>query len=149
MPLADPMDMATGYAFSVKIDGVEVPQVMEVSGLKSEVDMVTYQQQTQDGKYITRQVMGRPKPGQFTVKRGLTDSTTVTDWLKSVMKGDLAGTRKTAEVSIYTPAGEQLRRITYKNVWVKDLEWSGGFKAGATDPMSESFTVCWDEMEFE
>src|SRR5690606_31923558 len=100
MPLADPMDLATAYAFSVSIDGVQLPHVMEVSGLKSEDDKVTYQQQTSDGKYIARQMMGRQKRGEFKGKRGLTDSSTIADWLKAVMAGDLKGARKTAEVVI-------------------------------------------------
>ena len=142
------MDMATAYAFSVSIDGVQVPHVMEVSGLKSEVDKVTYQQQTTDGKYIARQMMGRQKPGEFKVKRGLTDSSTITDWLKAVMQGDLKGARKTAEVVIYTSDNQALKRMNFRNVWIKDVEMGGTLKAGSTEPLSESFTVCWDEMEF-
>jgi|SRR5690625_44612 len=148
MALSDPMDMATAYAFSVSIDGVQIPHVMEVSGLKTEVDVVSYQQQTSDGKFVTRQVMGRQKPGEFTVKRGLTDSTTVTDWLKAVMEGNLAESRKTAEVVIYTTDGEPIKRLNFTNVWIKDVELGGSLKAGSTEPMAETFTVCWDEMEF-
>jgi len=148
MPLADAMDMATAYSFSVSIDGVEVPYVIEVSGLKAEVDMVTYNQQARDGKYVTRQVMGRNKAGTFVVTRGLTDSKTVTDWLKSVMQGDIKGSRKTAEVVIYTSDGQQLRRLNFRNVWVKDVELGGSLKAGSTEPLTEKFTVAWDEMEY-
>jgi phage tail-like protein len=148
MPLADAMDMATAYSFSVSIDGVEVPYVIEVSGLKAEVDMVTYNQQAKDGKYVSRQVMGRSKPGTFTVTRGLTDSKTVTDWLKSVMQGDIKGARKTAEVVVYTSDGQQLRRLNFRNVWVKDVELGGSLKAGSTEPLTEKFTVAWDEMEY-
>lgn len=148
MPLADAMDMATAYSFSVSIDGVEVPYVIEVSGLKAEVDMVTYNQQAKDGKYVARQVMGRAKPGQWTCTRGLTDSKTVTDWLKSVMQGDIKGARKTAEVCIYTSDGQQLRRLNFRNVWIKDVELGGSLKAGGTEPLTEKFTVCWDEMEY-
>ncbi|WP_432947688.1 phage tail protein [Kribbella sp. CA-253562] len=148
MPLADAMDMATAYAFSVSIDGVQIPYVTEVSGLKSEVDMITYQEQTSDGKYIARQVMGRPKPGQFTVTRGLTDSRTVTDWLKAVMQGDLKGARKTAEVVVYTSNGQQLKRLNFRGVWIKDVEVGASLKAGSTEPLTEKFTVCWDEMEY-
>src|SRR5882757_2600715 len=148
MPLADAMDMATAYSFSVSIDGVEVPYVIEVTGLKAEVDMVTYQQQASDGKFIARQVMGRRKPGTFTVTRGLTDSKTVTDWLKSVMEGDIKGARKTAEVVVYTSDGQALRRLNFRNVWVKDVELGGSLKAGSTEPLTEKFTVAWDEMDY-
>jgi phage tail-like protein len=148
MPLADAMDMATAYSFSVSIDGVEVPYVIEVSGLKAEVDMVTYNQQAKNGQYVARQVMGRPKPGKFNVTRGLTDSKTVTDWLKSVMQGDIKGARKTAEVVVYTSDGQQLRRLNFRNVWIQDVELGGSLKAGSTEPLTEKFTVCWDEMEY-
>ena len=38
MGLADPLDSATACGFKVRIDGIEIPKVMEVSGLKMEVD---------------------------------------------------------------------------------------------------------------
>ena len=148
MALPDNFDLATAYAFSVKIDGIQIPHVMEVSGLKAEVDKVTYQQQGQDGKFVTRQMMGRQKAGEFKVKRGLTDSTTVADWLKAVFEGKLSDARKTAEVAIYTSDNQILKRMNFRNVWVKDVELGGTLKAGSTEPLSETFTVCWDEMEF-
>src|SRR5690625_4598309 len=148
MGLPDAMDLAPAYSFSVTIDGVEVPYVMEVSGLKAEVDKVSYQHQASDGKFITRQMMGRQKSGEFKVKRGLTDSTTITDWLTQIMQGDLAGSRKTAAVKIMTSDGVALKTLNYRNCWIKDVEVGGSLKAGATEPMTESFTVCWDEMEF-
>lgn len=148
MPLPDAMDLAPAYSFSVTIDGVEVPYVMEVSGLKSEVDKLTYQHQASDGKFVTRQMMGRQKPGEFKVKRGLTDSTTITDWLKQIMAGDLAGSRKTAAVAILASDGMPVKKLQYRNCWIKDVEIGGSLKAGSTEPMTETFTVCWDEMEF-
>lgn len=148
MALPDTFDLATAYAFSLKIDGIQIPHIMEISGLKVEVDKVTYQQQAQDGKFVTRQMMGRQKAGEFKVKRGLTDSTTVTDWLKTVYEGKLSDARKTAEVAIYTSDNQLLKRMNFRNVWVKDVELGGTLKAGSTEPLSESFTVCWDEAEF-
>ncbi len=148
MALPDQFDLATAYAFSLTIDGVQIPHIMEISGLKIEVDKVAYQQQAQDGKFITRQMMGRQKAGEFKVKRGLTDSKTVTDWLKMVYEGKLSTARKTAEVAIYTSDNQLLKRMNFRNVWVKDVELGGTLKAGSTEPLSESFTVCWDEAEF-
>src|SRR4051795_6487915 len=130
MALADALDLATAYAFSVKIDGIQIPHVMEISGLKAEVDKVTYQQQGQDGKFVTRQMMGRQKAGEFKVKRGLTDSKTITDWLKAVFEGKLATARKTAEVAIYTSDNQVLKRMNFRNVWVKDVELGGPPKRG-------------------
>ena len=76
-------DNAPAYNFSVTIDGVQMPLVMEVSGVKMEVDKIeTKQQVAADGKYVTRQIPGRPKVGEFSITRGLTDSKAVLDWLK-------------------------------------------------------------------
>ena len=42
-----------------------MPRVIEVSGLKTEVDKIELKQQTKDGKYVVRQLIGRPKPGEL------------------------------------------------------------------------------------
>ncbi|MEJ3405460.1 phage tail protein [Rathayibacter sp. YIM 133350] len=144
MPLADAFDSAPAYGFTVTIDSVEIPKVIEVSGLKNEVDKIELKQQTKDGKYIVRQLIGRPKAGEFTVTRGLTDSKTVTDWLKVVMEGDVAGARKTASVALLDYKGETLKTYEFKNCWVRSVELNS-LKAGAAEQATEKFTVCYDE----
>ena len=68
MPLADSFDSAPAYAFKVTIDGIEIPKVTEVSGLKIEVDKIELKQQLADGKYVVRNLPGRSKvPGEITV----------------------------------------------------------------------------------
>jgi len=138
-------DNAPSYAFIVKIDGIAVPSVNEVSGLKIEVDKIDLKQQTEDGKYIVRQVIGRHKAGEITVTRGLTDSKTVTDWLKQVMEGDMAGSRKTATVEVLDFAGAPIKTFNYTNCWVRSIEMSG-LKAGATEQATEKFVICYDEV---
>jgi phage tail-like protein len=128
----------------VKIDGVQVPKVMEVSGVKNEVDKIEMKQQTDDGKYVVRQLIGRQKPGEFTVTRGLTDSKTVTDWLKTVMEGDVTGARKTASVELLDYKGQTIKTYNFVNCWVRSVE-VGSLKAGAAEQATEKFTVCFDE----
>jgi phage tail-like protein len=144
MSLADPLDSSAANGFRVKIDGVQVPKVMEVSGVKNEVDKIEMKQQTSDGKYVVRQLIGRQKPGEITVTRGLTDSKTVTDWLKTVMQGDVAGARKTASVELLDYKGETLKTYNFTNCWVRSVE-VGSLKAGAAEQATEKFVVCYDE----
>jgi phage tail-like protein len=144
MPLADPLDSAAANGFRVKIDGVQIPKVMEVSGVKNEVDKIEMKQQTDDGKYVVRQLIGRPKAGEITVTRGLTDSKTVTDWLKTVMQGDVAGARKTASVELLDYKGETIKTYNFTNCWVRSVE-VGSLKAGAAEQATEKFVVCYDE----
>lgn len=147
MPLPA-MDVAAGYAFIVTIDGVQIPEVIEVSGLKLEADMVEYKQQTHDGKYLVRRAMGRQKAGEFTVTRGLTDSATVTGWLKNVFEGKLSEVRKTAEVKVLDYSGAPVKSFAFSQCWVRSVE-IGTLKAGSTEPLTEKFTVVYDEAKVE
>ena len=106
----DALDTSAANGFIVTVDGIQIPKVNEVSGLKSEVDKIELKQQTSDGKYVVRQLIGRAKAGEFTVTRGLTDSKTITDWLKTVAEGDVAGARKTASVQLLDFAGQVIKR---------------------------------------
>jgi phage tail-like protein len=143
MTLGD-FDNSAANGFTVTIDGIEVPRVIEVSGLKTEVDKIELKQQTKDGKYVVRQLIGRPKAGELTVTRGLTQSKTVTDWLKKVMEGDVAGARKTAAVALLDYKGETLKTYNFVNCWVKSVELNS-LKAGATEQATEKFVICYDE----
>ena len=143
MPL-DTYDSSSANGFIVTIDGIQIPKVTEVSGLKTEVDKIELKQQTSDGKYVVRQMIGRQKAGEFNVTRGLTDSKTITDWLKTVMEGDVAGSRKTASVALLDYAGTTIKTYNFVNCWVRVVEINA-LKAGAAEQATEKFTVCYDE----
>ncbi len=144
MPLPD-LDASAAHSFTVTIDGIQIPSVMEVTGIKTEVDKIEYKEQTKDGKFVVRNLPGRPKPGEFTITRGLTDSKTITDWLGTVVKGDLKGSRKTASVVYSDYTGAVLKTYNFVNCWVSNVEISS-MKAGATEAATEKFTVQYDEM---
>lgn len=146
MGLADTLDSAAAHSFIVTIDGIQIPKVNDVSGLKQEVEKIELKQQTSDGKYVVRQLIGRPKPGEFTVTRGLTESKTVTDWLKSVAQGDVAGSRKTASVQLLDYMGAAIKTYEFTNCWVRSVEINS-LKAGASEQATEKFTVCFDEVK--
>jgi len=143
MPL-DTYDSSAANGFIVTIDGIQIPKVTEVSGLKNEVDKIELKQQTSDGKYVVRQLAGKAKPGEFTVTRGLTESKTVTDWLKTVMEGDVKGARKTASVALLDYQGATIKTYNFVNCWVRLVEINA-LKAGAAEQATEKFTVCYDE----
>ena len=147
MALED-FDNAPAYGFACKIDGIELPRVIEVSGIKTEVDVIELKQQTQDGKYVVRTVMGREKPGTLNITRGLTESTTITDWLKVVMQGDVTSARKTAAVELLDYKGETIKTYNFTNVWVSSVELNT-LKAGATEQTTEKITLKYDESTVE
>jgi len=146
MPLPDALDQSAAHSFRVKIDGIALPRVLDVSGLKLEVDKVEMKAQTEDGKYIIRNLIGRPKPGELTITRGVTDSKAITDWWKSVVGGDLGGARKTASVELLDFKGTPIKTYNFRHCWVKSVE-IGSLKAGATEAATEKFTISFDEAE--
>lgn len=148
MAAYEQLDSGTAYSFSVSIDGIEVPKVMDVGGLKAEVDKISHNQQTSDGKFITRNLIGREKAGEFTLTRGATENSAGTDWLSTVIQGDISAARKTAVVELRRYDGEVVRRMNYENCWVRSVEL-GNLKAGATEVLTEKWTVCYDTVRFE
>src|SRR3954469_21712635 len=133
-------DGAVGYKFVFKLDGIECPAVIDVSGLKIEVEKIEVKQQTKDGKLVYSYTPGPFKPGEITVTRQLTNDKAMTDWLQKVMKGDIAGARKTASVDVLDLAGGKVKSYEFDKVWVKSVETSE-FKAGANEGMTEKFTL--------
>jgi phage tail-like protein len=136
-------DAAPAYSFICTIDGLEVPLVTEISGLNLEVDKITLNQQTKEGKFVTTQTMGRQKPGTFTCTRGLTKSKTMVDWMKTVWEGDLQGARKTASVSLLDHKGEVVLSYNFTNCWISKIEVST-LKAAGTENITEKSTICFD-----
>jgi hypothetical protein len=47
----------------LELDGVVIKQIVEVSGLKIDQDVVEFRQDTDRGKSIVKKLAGRPKAG--------------------------------------------------------------------------------------
>lgn len=145
MALAETFDFSAASGFTVTIDGIQIPKVTEVSGIKAEVDKIELKQQTDQGKYILRQLIGRTKPGEFTVTRGLTDSKTITDWLNAVAQGDVVGARKTATVALLDYEGAPIKTYTFTNCWLRSVEVNT-LKASAAEQATEKLVVWFHEV---
>lgn len=139
-----PGDSAVGYAFKFSVDGVECPSVIDVTGLKLEVDKIEVKSNTKDGKYIISHMPGRMKPGEITVTRQLDKSKTMPDWFTKAMKGDVIGARKSAKVEIMATDESIVRTYEFHNVWCVSIE-TNEYKAGGTDAMTEKMVMTWTE----
>lgn len=142
----NPTDPAVVHQFSVKVDGLEIPHVMEVSGLKGEVDKIEVKQQLSDGKFIIVNVPGQRKSGSIKVTRALTDNAAIQSWLDTVMQGDISGARKNVAVEIKDYKGSTVKTYEFQNCWVTSVEWSG-MKAGGTEPTKETVDISYQEWQ--
>lgn len=59
MALPEP-DSSVGHSFGLELDGVEIKQIRDVTGLRIEQDVIEVKENTPDGKYVIRQLPGRP-----------------------------------------------------------------------------------------
>src|SRR5215472_8854343 len=96
-----PTDALAGYHYSIEVDGVEIAQFQEVSGIVSEIDVVELKQNTKDGKYIVHKLPGNPKPPSITLKRAMNASTDLHDWHGKIAQGKVSDARSHGSIVLY------------------------------------------------
>jgi phage tail-like protein len=147
MPLHD-FDSSVGHSFGLEFDGVVIKQISEVSGLKFEQDVIELKQNTNDGKYVIKKLPGRPKAGEVTLTRGLTDDASFQKWIQNSQIGKMGDARKGGAIMVFDFEGQAIKRYKLKNAWPKTLE-IGSLKAGDTSVLTEKITITYEEIEVE
>ncbi|MGH3902196.1 MAG: phage tail protein [Pseudonocardiaceae bacterium] len=147
MALPD-LDKAVGHSFGLEMDGVVIKQIQEVSGLKFEQDVIELKQNTADGKYIIKKLPGRPKAGELTLTRGLTEDTSFEKWVKDSRFGKMNDARKGGAIIVYDYEGSAIKRYKLANAWPKSLE-IGSLKAGDTSVLTEKLVITYESLDPE
>jgi phage tail-like protein len=142
------LDSSVGHSFGLEFDGVVIRQITEVSGLKMEQDVIELKQNTADGKYAIKKLPGRPKAGEVTVSRGLTDNASFEQWVKDSRFGKMASARRGGAIIVYDYEGMPIKRYKLVNAWPKSLE-IGTLKAGDTSVLTEKLVITYESMEVE
>lgn len=140
MPNWQDTDTGVGWSFGLEFDGRQTKQIQEVTGLKAEQDVIEMKHNTMDGKYVNKKLPGRPKSGEITVTRGLTDDKTWQEWHKESQEGNIGSARKGGAVIVYDYQGAPVQRYVVTNGWIKSLE-IGTLKAGDTSVLTEKMTI--------
>lgn len=147
MALPD-LDSSVGHSFGLEVDGVIIKQIMEVSGLKLEQDVIELKQNTADGKYAIKKLPGRQKAGEITLTRGLTADNSFEKWVTSSRFGKMTDARKGGSVIVFDYEGMPIKRYKMTNAWPKSLE-VGSLKAGDTSVLTEKIVITYEELEVE
>jgi len=142
------LDTTVGWSFGFEFDGITIKQIQEVSGVKMENDVIELKHNTPDGKYVNKKLPGRPKSGEITLTRGLTDDKSFQDWMQKSHFGDMASARKGGAIIVYDFMGSPLKRYKVANMWPKALE-VGALKAGDTSVLTEKLTITHEGVEAE
>ncbi|MGP3966257.1 phage tail protein [Streptomyces sp. 6N223] len=147
MPLPE-LDSSVGHSFGLEFDSVLIRQITEVSGLKMEQDVIELKQNTADGKFAIKKLPGRPKAGEVTVTRGLTEDSSFERWIRDSRFGQMTNARRNGSIIVYDFEGIPIKRYKLINAWPKSLEIST-LKAGDTSVLTEKLAITYESMEVE
>jgi len=147
VPLPD-LDSSVGHSFGLEFDSVIIRQITEVSGLKMEQDVIELKQNTADGKYAIKKLPGRPKAGEVTVSRGLTEDNSFERWIKESRFGRMGEARRNGAIIVYDYEGLPIKRYKLINAWPKSLE-IGALKAGDTSVLTEKLVITYESMDVD
>jgi phage tail-like protein len=131
-----------GSQFALEIDGIEIARFTGCSGLSIEFEVV--EEKTVDaatGTPRSHKRPGRVKYGDITLKRGLSASTTLTDWSQKTIDGTVE--YKTGSIVVYNAADKEVDRWNFENAWPS--KWSASdLSADSDDVMIEEVTLSHD-----
>lgn len=140
------LDTSVGHSFGIEIDGVAITHIQEAAGIKMEQDVIELKANTPAGKYVNKKLPGRPKAGEMTFTRGLTQSNTFEQWIKDSQFGKMGAARKGGTVIVFDYEGVALKRYKFTNGWPKSLEIST-LKAGDTSIVTEKLVMTYETLE--
>ena len=137
--MADEHDIEhLGSQFALELEGIELARFTGCTGLSINTEVVEYQDTLANGNPVIRKRPGRTKYEDIVLKRGLSPSTTLTDWHQKVIDG--AVERANGSIVIYDSTGAEVDRWNFEAGWPS--KWSGGdLSADSDDVMIEELTI--------
>lgn len=142
---SQPNDALTAARFAIVIDGVEIAQFSELSGITTEVEPVDFLESS-DKEIIFKKLPGRRKPPHLVLKRGKNTSIELWSWHEAVLTGDIAQARKSCSLVMYGFNGQAVARYHLENAWPSKLE-VGALKAGASEVLMETVTIVCENIQ--
>lgn len=115
------------FFLELKLDGSQDSvdgYFMECSGFKVTQDLieateVTGQQwgKAKKGRVVRTKIPGNVKYTNMVLRRGLTCSMTLWNWLQAVEEGQWGAKKQDGSLAIYDQGGQQQVRLEFKNAW--------------------------------
>ena len=141
-----PSDAIASYHFAVEIDGVELAQFSELSGITSEIDVIELKENTKDGKPLIKKLPGARKPPTITLKRAKNASMALWNWHYDMYQGNVMAARKTGSVVLYDYQYGEVARYNFTNGWVNKVTM-GAAKAGSNEVLMEEVSIVCEELK--
>ena len=135
-------DPYKNFNFLIEIDGIALAGFSECTGLRVEVEVIEYREGG-DASSV-RKLPGQSKVSDITLKRGITASKELSDWLDSVRNG--VAKRKSGAIILLDDARKQVVRWRFSEAFPR--RWEGpSLDAKGNDVAIETLTLCCENLE--
>jgi phage tail-like protein len=137
-------DPPFGARFVLSVDGVQIGAFTEISGLAVTIDVEELAEGGQN--QFTHKLLGRMKWPNLVLKRGVTDTDALFEWLARCSGDGFtgAGNRvdgKNGEVQVLSSQGSPVRSWHFTNA--KPVRWTGPRLAASSNELAvEELEVC-------
>jgi phage tail-like protein len=142
---SQPNDALTAARFSITIDGYEIAQFSELTGITTEVQPVKFMESS-DKEVITKQLPGQYVPATIVLARGKNSSMELWAWHEAVLNGDIVAARKSCSLVMYNFDGKRVACYHLEHAWPSKLE-IGSLKAGASEVLMEKVTIVCERIQ--
>jgi phage tail-like protein len=139
-------DAISASRFSVTVDGYEIAQFSELSGIVTEMEVIDFTENSQQQHGMVRKLPGKHKPPMITLKRGKNTSMELWGWHEAAMRGDIATARKSGSIVMYGYDGKAVARYHFHDAWVAKIS-IGALKAGASEVLMEEVTIVCESLQ--
>jgi len=144
MPIGE--DALGNYAWQVEVDGLQLAQFKEVSGLSSEIQVIEHKENKPGGLPLIKKLPGARKYGDITLKRGKTDDPAFWTWIREVQEGKIDSARRNGSVVLYDYEYGEKVRWNFINGWPSKVSISN-LQAGGSDVAVEDITIVHEGLE--
>ncbi len=145
MPPAGRRDPFKNYSFLVEIDGIAAASFKTVSGLSAEVELLEYREGS-DPVSSSRKLPGRIHYPNVTLRRGLTTSSDLWDWWKSVSEG--GAYRRNVAITLLDDSHTPVLSWRLRNAFPVKFELSE-LDAGKNEVAIESIELAHEGLELD
>lgn len=127
--------------FRLEVDGVDLGTFTSVSGLSSEVEVVTDKALSDTGMSENKQP-SRLKFEELSLKRGLTGNRSINDWIdETVDAGNETAYKNGAVVALSRDLQTEIARFNFFDAYPTKLSISDLDSSGGGDAMVEELTI--------
>lgn len=133
-------DALTTSHYQIEVDGVTIAQFQEVSGMSIERQVIEHRATIAGGQEVIRKEPGPLKFGDITLKRAMTDSKDLYEWIEQVLEGRIDEARRNGSLVQYDTQFNEIQRWNFENGWPTKWEGPTG-KANANEVTVETVTI--------